>query len=202
MPEITIHGEFVDLLPLRSEHADLTFHWRQSARAALLNQGTVDAAQQAIWIASRPLSEYNFIICLKDGMRVGMVSLLDIDMTHRRAEPGRFLIGEEAAVHGIPVAVEAMKLIYDLAFNQLKLIRVYGTIASENLLIMKWQKFLGMKEEGRQRSHYFINGRIQDAVLFGMLEDEFRACALPRMNALIAAGRMSTKNQLQKKEPQ
>jgi hypothetical protein len=46
-----------------------------------------------------------------------------------------------------------------------------------------------MKEEGRLRKHYFINGHFQDAVLFGMLEEEYRVQALPRMNSLIAAGR-------------
>jgi len=47
-----------------------------------------------------------------------------------------------------------------------------------------------MKEEGRLRSHYFINGHFQDAVLFGMLVDEYRSVALPRMKSLIAAGRI------------
>lgn len=190
MPELTLHGEFVDLCPLKVDYAELTFQWRKGERAANLNRGAADAAQQAAWISSRPASEYNFIICLKYGLPVGMVSLSGIDMTHRHGEPGRFLIGEENAVRGIPAAVEAMKLVYQLAFDQLGLVRVFGTIASDNTLMMKWQKFLGMKEEGRLRNHYFINGHYQDAVMFGMLENEYRNQALPRMNSLIAAGRV------------
>ena len=108
---------------------------------------------------------------------------------HGHAEPGRFLIGDESSVRGIPAAVEAMKLVYELVFDELKLQRVHGTIASDNVLMMKWQKFLGMKEEGRLRKHYFINGHFQDAIMFGMLVDEYRSTALPRMNSLIAAGR-------------
>jgi RimJ/RimL family protein N-acetyltransferase len=119
-----------------------------------------------------------------------MVSVSGIDTVHRHAEPGRFLIGEQEAVRSIPAAVEAMKLVYGLVFDELKLVRVYGTIASDNLLMIKWQKFLGMKEEGRMRNHYFINGHFQDAVMFGMLADEYRNIALPRMNSLIAAGRI------------
>ena len=65
-------------------------------------------AQQAAWIAARPSSEYNFLICLKDGTPVGMVAITGIDEQHRHAEPGRFLIGEQDAVRGIPAAVEAM----------------------------------------------------------------------------------------------
>jgi len=189
MPEMNLNGTFVDLCPLKPEHAGLTYQWRLGARAANLNRGAQSVERQAVWIANRPQDEYNFIMRLKTGLEVGMVSLTGIDTVHRHAEPGRFLIGDEGAVRGIPVAVEAMKLVYGLAFDELKLCRVFGTIASDNKLMMKWQVFLGMKKEGSMRAHYFINGHFQDAVLFGMLENEYREQALPRMNALIAAGR-------------
>jgi RimJ/RimL family protein N-acetyltransferase len=188
--EATLSGEFVDLPPLTRDHAAITLRWRQSERAVHLHRGAQTVEQQAAWIASRPASEYNFAITLKTGTPVGMVSLSGIDAHNRHAEPGRFLIGDEEAVRGIPAAVEAMKLVYELAFDKLELLRVYGTIASDNTLMIKWQKFLGMKEEGRLRSHYFINGHFQDAVLFGMLVDEYRSVALPRMKSLIAAGRI------------
>lgn len=186
---VILRGEFVDLRPLIPEDAALTFGWRQGKRAVNLNQGALNVAEQAAWLASRPATEYNFAITLKDGRPVGMISVTGIDTVHRHAEPGRFLIGDEPAVRGIPAAVEAMKMVYELIFDKLKLERVYGSIASDNVLMMKWQKFLGMKEEGRLRNHYFINGHFQDAVMFGMLAHEFRNVALPRMNSLIAAGR-------------
>jgi len=171
------------------EDAEMTLRWRQAERAALLNRGAQTVAEQAAWIAARPPSEYNFVIeLLATGRPVGMLSLTDIDLVHRRAEPGRFLIGETEAVQGIPVAVEAMKLLYELAFDRLALIRVYGTVAADNPLMLKWQKYLGMKEEGRLRSHYFLNGRFQDAICLGLLVAEYRAVTLPRMRALIAAG--------------
>lgn len=189
MANITLHGEFVILRPLTVDDADITFAWRQSDRAANLNAGAQSVEQQARWIASRPAAEYNFIITLKDGRAVGMVSLTGIDTTHGHAEPGRFLIGDEAAVRGVPAAVEAMKLVYELAFGRLGLRRVHGSIASDNHLMIKWQKFMGMTEEGRLRSHYLIDGRRQDAVLFGMLSDEYRTKALPKMNLFIKAAR-------------
>jgi diamine N-acetyltransferase len=163
--------------------------WRQADRALLLNRGARTAAEQAAWIAARPPSEYNFVIELLGTRRpVGMLSLIGIDFVHRRAEPSRFLIGEPEAVRGVPVAVEAMKLLYELAFDRLGLIRVCGTVAADNTLVIKWQTFLGMKEEGRLRSHYFLDGRFQDAIYLSLLVDEYRAVTLPRMRALIAAG--------------
>jgi RimJ/RimL family protein N-acetyltransferase len=185
----TLSGEFVDLLPLTVEHARLSLQWRQSARAHNLNLGAQTVEQQAAWIAARPADEQNFVIALKTGTPVGMVSLCGIDAVNRHAESARFLIGDEDAVRGVPAAVEAMKLLYQRAFDDLGLVRVFGTISSDNTLMMKWQKFLGMREEGRMRQHYFINGHFQDAVMFGILAAEYRSQALPRMNSLIAAGR-------------
>jgi len=93
-----------------------------------------------------------------------MLSLVAADPVNRRAEPGRFLIGEEAAAREVPAAVEAMTLLYEFAFDTLKRVRLYGTIASDNKAMYKGQRYLGMEEEGRLREQYFINGHFQDAI--------------------------------------
>ncbi|OGB34783.1 MAG: GNAT family N-acetyltransferase [Burkholderiales bacterium RIFCSPLOWO2_12_FULL_61_40] len=190
----TIQGEFINLRPLQGSDAERTYNWRHSARAKYLNQGAASVEQQAAWIASRPVTEYNFIIELKSGHAVGMVSLTGIDTINQHGESGRFLIGDEDAVKGTPAAVEAMKLIYELAFDQLGLIRICGTVAADNHLMIKWQKYLGMKEEGRLRNHLYLDGQFQDALFLGLLVDEYRKVTLPRMNFLVAAGRV--KNEL------
>lgn len=184
-----LSGEFVDLRPLRVDDAALTLGWRQANRARFLNAGAASVEQQAAWIAGRPASEYNYIIALKNGHPIGMLSLIGIDRANRHGEPGRFLIGDEPAAQGIPAAVEAMKLLYELAFDRLGLVRVCGIIAANNTLMAKWQKYLGMKEEGCLRNHLCQNGKFEDAIFLGMLVEEYRKTALPRMKALIAAGR-------------
>ncbi len=151
----------------------------------MLNRGAATVDDQRAWIATRPDSELNFIIALASGRPVGMLSLVAIDTVNRRAEPARFLIGEPEAVRGIPAAVEAMLLLYRLAFDELGLHRVYGTVADGNALMVKWQLFLGMREEGRLREHYLIGGRFCDAICLGMSEDEYQTVALPRMSALV-----------------
>jgi diamine N-acetyltransferase len=186
---MTLDGEYTRLRPLREDDAELTLGWRRSERAALLNRGDGDLEEQAAWIRSRPASERNFVIELRDGRPVGMLSLVAIDAENRHAESARFLIGDEDAVRGVPVAVEAMKLLYELAFGELGLERVWGIVAAENKLMIKWQRYLGMKEEGRLRRHLVLGGGFQDAVCLGILADEYRDMARPRMEALIAAAR-------------
>jgi diamine N-acetyltransferase len=182
-----LRGDFVTLRPLEVADAALTFGWRSAQRARYLNAGAQTVGEQAAWIAGRPESEFNFVLELADGRPVGMLSLIGVDRVNRHGEPGRFLIGDEAAVQGIPAAVEAMKLLYELAFDELGLVRVCGIVAAENTLMVKWQKFLGMREEGRLRNHLFLDGRFQDAVYLGLLVEDYRSTTLPRMNALIAA---------------
>jgi diamine N-acetyltransferase len=82
-----------------------------------------------------------------------------------------------------------MKLLYELAFDRLGLERVWGTVAADNRRMVKWQRYLGMREEGRLRNHYLIGNGFQDAVCLGILAEEYRGQARPRMEALIAAGR-------------
>ena len=187
-------GEFVNLRPLMTDDAGITFEWRRSDRAINLNRSPSSVEEQRNWIMSRPSSEYNFIIETKAGHPVGMLSLVDVDMVHLRAEPARFLIGDEHATRGIPAAAEAMKLLYELAFDRLGLRRVYGGVVSDNTKVLKWQLFTGMVKEGVSRDHMFINGHYQDAIMLGMLEHEYRKTALPRLNALIAVGHMHVSN--------
>lgn len=181
-----LKGKFIILRPIVVDDAEVTLKWRQSDRSSLLNQGAQDVEQQRNWISSRPLSEYNFIIELKSGLPIGMLSLVRIDNFSRHAETARFLIGDEEAAKGVPAAVEAMKLLYEFAFGALELLRLYGTISVENHLMIKWQKYLGMVEEGRLRKHYLINGKYHDAVFMGLLKEEYLTTSLPRMKSLIS----------------
>jgi diamine N-acetyltransferase len=186
----TFEGEFVNLRPLLVSDAALSYEWRRASRAKFLNRGAANVEQQKAWIANRPSSEYNFVIELKSGRPVGMVSLTGIDNINLHGEPGRFIIGDEASVKGLPVAVEAMKLLYELAFDHLGLVRVCGIVAANNALMIKWQKYLGMKEEGRLRNHLRQGGDVfVDAIYLGMLVEDYRKTALPRMKVLIAAAR-------------
>lgn len=190
----TLRGEFVNLRPITVNDASITLHWRTSARARLLNIGANSINDQIKWIESRPSNECNYIIELKNGHPIGMLSIIGINSIHKHAETARFLIGDEESAKGIPAAVEAMKLIYQFAFDELKLIRLYGTVVSGNLLMAKWQKYLGMKEEGRMRNHYYINDKWQDAIILGLLSEEYRAYSLPRMSALIKTARQRNTN--------
>jgi RimJ/RimL family protein N-acetyltransferase len=185
-PELV--GQFVTLRPLRVADAAITHAWRLGDRAHHLNGSAASVEDQAHWIASRPKAEFNYVIELKDGRPIGMLSLVEIDLANRRAESARFLIGDEEAARGVPAAVEAMSLLYELAFDRLGLERIHGVVEAGNPLMVKWQKYLGMREEGRFRRHFLMDGQFKDAIALSLLADEYRAVALPRMRTLMRLG--------------
>jgi diamine N-acetyltransferase len=190
VPLAVRHGDFIDLRPLTIADAKVTLGWRRGQRARLLNAGSATVEEQVRWIERRPDSEFNFVIQLSgSGRPIGMLSLVDVDLVHRRGETARFLIGDEEAAQGVPAAIEAMKLLYQLAFDELGLERVWGTVVATNTLMVKWQKFLGMKEEGRLRQHLFLDGTFHDAVVLGLLAEEYRTTTLQRMGVLMATAR-------------
>lgn len=184
-----LEGEFIRLRPLLVVDAELTYQWRHAQRAKYLTKAASSVKEQVKWIESRPVSEQNFIIELKSGLPIGMISLINIDHVNHHAESSRFLIGDEEAAKGVPAAVEAMKLLYELAFEQVGLMRIFGIVAANNQLMIKWQKYLGMKEEGRLRNHLCQDGVFHDAIFLGLLAEEYHKTSLPRMKVLIAAGR-------------
>lgn len=94
-----------------------------------------------------------------------MLSLSGIDVVNRVGEPGRFLNGDEEGAQGLPVAAEAMKLLYELAFDQPELRRVWGFVVSKNRRMVEWQTCLGMTREGFLRQHLCFNGQVQDAIV-------------------------------------
>ena len=174
------------LRSLTQHDAEITMKWRKSERASKLGGAPSNISAQAAWINSRPNTEHNFIIELHSGLSVGMISLIDVDLKNGTAQTARFLIGEEDACKGIPIAVESMLLIYEYAFNQLNLHRIYGFISSANTQMIKWQVYLGMKHEGTWRSHLKLeDGSYMNAELYGLLEIEYREETRKKLSSLM-----------------
>ena len=182
-----LYGEFATLRELTELDAELTFHWRTSDRARYLS-GSPDSIQgQIAWIKSRPLDEFNFVILENSSQKpVGMLSLTSIDKFNLNAESSRFLIGDEERCKGLPIAAESMLLLYKFAFEELELHRIYGYISSENIQMIKWQKYMGMKLEGIWRDHIKSGkGTFVDAHMFGINKVEFETIAKVKLQSFL-----------------
>ena len=136
----------VKLRPLVLSDDVLTFKWRSSDRAKLLNQGAQTVEDQRKWIdkSIKDLTQINFVIMYKS-IPVGMIALLDIDTYKSVAQAGRLIIGEDEFCRGKQVVCDVLILLYEYAFLTLKLKIIYGHIDKRNTLMQKFHKFTGVK---------------------------------------------------------
>jgi diamine N-acetyltransferase len=131
-------------------------------------------AQQERWfegLLSRS-DEKLFMIVSLDGVSLGTVGLVHIDWRSRKAEWGRFYIGESPRRSSI-YGAEAEFLLLDYAFSHLNLNKLYCGTFAFNKSVLSMHKRFGFQVEGTLRRHVFHEGRYEDVVVMGLLRDEF-----------------------------
>lgn len=180
-----LKGEIATLRPVTVTDAELTFAWRKSARARLLQRGATTVEEQRAWITAKlKTTDLNFIIEYKD-QPVGMIALLDINQLHKSVQMGRLLVGEEDFVGKAPVAFEAELMLCDYAFDVLKMHKIYGDVMEDNYGMLKTRFYLGYKQDGILRDHYVYDGVHKNTVAISLLEDEYRKVCRPKLLSFI-----------------
>ena len=92
----------------------------------------------------------NFVFsCRLQGETIGLLTLSALDPISGHAELGIMIAREEARGKGY--AAEALGLIMDYAFGELRLHRLYVRVAPDNLPSLKLFQGLGFVQEGRIR---------------------------------------------------
>jgi diamine N-acetyltransferase len=117
-------------------------------------------------------SERRFIVETQDGLRVGLVELVEITYIHRRAE-FQIIIAPERQGQGLGRAVTQLAI--DYAFRVLNLNKLYLTVSTDNQGAIHLYRSYGFIEEGRLVEEYFIDGHYQDALRMFQLQREFIA---------------------------
>jgi RimJ/RimL family protein N-acetyltransferase len=176
-----LKGKLVALRPITIKDAEITFRWRQEERAIFLQRGAQTVKEQRTWILSRDkASELNFIIeCQR--VTVGMIALLDIDQRNKKAVLGRLLIGEKEKVGRKPVFFETELLLFDYAFDQLRLHKIQGEVMEDNITMIRSRLYLGYRQDGILRDHYIFEGVYKNAILFSLLEKDYRDICRPKL---------------------
>lgn len=91
---------------------------------------------------------------------------------HDRAEIGYALNDENHFGKGY--MSEALECILRYGFEQMNLHRIEAMVGPDNLASLQLMKKFGFKKEGVLRSHYFVDGKFDDSVVFGLLKNESR----------------------------
>ncbi len=96
-------------------------------------------------------------------------------LPHYRAEIGYVLNNDEAKGKGY--MKEALQAVLDYGFNEMGLKRVEAFVGAGNVPSLKLLKAFCFTEEANLREHYFVNGVMEDSLLFSLLEREYKATA-------------------------
>lgn len=114
-------------------------------------------------------SERRFIV-MEDGVRVGLVELVEIDLIHRRAE---IQIIIDPNFQGRGLASRAMRLALDYGFKVLNLHKVYLYVDKVNAKAVHIYSKLGFITEGELVDEFFANGEYRTALRMYMLQPQY-----------------------------
>ncbi|MHC1749543.1 MAG: GNAT family N-acetyltransferase [Cellulosilyticaceae bacterium] len=105
-----------------------------------------------------------------DDEYLGTVSLKNIDYINKNAEYA-IVLRKKVVARG--VATEATKMILDIAFNELKLHKVYLNVLENNIRAIKFYEKFGFKLEGQFREHIFARGTFSTIKWYSIIKEEY-----------------------------
>lgn len=185
--ENIIEGDFILLREINLEDAETIFNWRIGVSGQFMNQPDGYCLEmQKSWMNNRPESEINYIIIdKKNNQSVGTVAILGISEQDKNAEIGRLLLAPEFLKKSNPYGLEALKLCSNQILNEWNFHKIYGNVLSENIPMLKLQKYLGMVEEGLLKDQKSIKGKMYDLHLIALFKENLVMKYLPSISLLL-----------------
>ena len=110
-------------------------------------------------------------ICSLDGQLIGSTGIFHINWQHRFARTGTVIGDIEQRNRGF--GTDAKMHLLNYAFNILNLNRMVTETFEFNEQSLRYSLKCGYQIEGRARRQYFKDGRYWDAILLGVLRDEW-----------------------------
>ncbi|WP_299949151.1 GNAT family N-acetyltransferase [uncultured Ruegeria sp.] len=177
MPD-TSHRQF-KLRPMEKADLEIVARWFQDVRDLALFDRTTRIPQNLMqtehaWDDAVGVSGRNercwFVIESDDRETVGVVGLESISPFNRDAVIPVFV---EKSLRRQGVAVRAVALMLDFAFQQLGLNRITSYYRSDNLGSRDLISRLGCQVEGTLRQAWFADGQFHDMVVVGILQQDW-----------------------------
>ena len=163
---------------VREEDLEMVRRWRMLPEITryMYTDPEITAEDQKNWhekVSASP-SDRVWIVELTDGaIPVGLLSLSDIDFTHKRACWAYYIADDRARGKGLAKSLELN--IYAYVFEVMGLNRLWCEVLSFNDRVVAIHEKFGSKVEGVLRQHICKNGEWFDLVRMAVLADDWGA---------------------------
>lgn len=119
---------------------------------------------------TRTLFQWGLVRAADDRV-IGTGTLCNFNAAHHNGAVGYALARSE---WGAGVMSRALPELIRFGFERLGLHRIEADVDPRNAASTRLLERIGFKEEGCRREAYFVNDEIQDAIMYGLLEREFK----------------------------
>ncbi len=166
-------GQRADLVALEREDMPLLAQWINDERINIYNGARfpVSDAEQRAWYERllEDRSKKKLIIQSKQGEKVGLVSLFNIDHTNQNAEIGVYIAPDHQRGG---YASEALRMVIRFAFNEMNLQKVYCTILGFNTSAVRLVESVGFRPDGVRARHVFAGGTFVDVLNLAIFRED------------------------------
>lgn len=162
----------VCLCAFERSYLPLLHSWLNDLESIVMIGRSFHSFEETEMLVERKRKSGDLMLAIQDSQSqlLGWVHLSKIEQEHGRAEIG-ILIAPEHRGQGI--GRKGMELMLDVAFNQLRLHRIYLTTRSINQRGVALYRKIGFSVEGHLREHAFVQGEFHDTVVMGILSREW-----------------------------
>lgn len=168
-----IHGTNVNLRGITAADTDYVVALRNDPELNLfISRVTREEHEQWLERHLADENDYYFIIEKKDGTRVGLIALYEIDEAGRTGMYGRFVLEKR---HRPLHAAEALFMLLDFGFNRLGLKTIYGEMQGDNRNAISFARSFGFSLTSVAEKSYYNPrlGRHQDVHHYEMTDESF-----------------------------
>ncbi len=116
-------------------------------------------------------SSKNYAVTLDDDEYLGTISLKEINQKDKNAE---YAVALRKKAIGKGVGKTATLEVLRVAFEELKLNKVYLNVYADNVRAAKLYEKCGFKQTGYLKQHVYLNGVYKDLLLYEILSEEFK----------------------------
>lgn len=166
-----IEGEKVYLSPINVEDAEKYVKWLNDEkinRYLTLYNSIISLTGEKELLEKVASEEFMLAIVKKDNDELlGNIGLNQIDYKNGRASLGIFIGEEENLSKGY--GSEAIKLMVNYAFNNLRLHNIKLDVFEDNIRAQKAYQKCGFKEYGRRHEALFQNGKYLDEIMMEII---------------------------------